>query len=560
MFLVENIRLILGTLYLVAAMINHIDDTDETYGYYEPLHYLLYGSGMQTWEYDPSNAIRSYAFLLPLYIFGLVVKPFAPVKIMMFFNIRMLLGQFMAIAQTRFLRSIEVVLGPGTAHFTAVFMLASPGLFLCSTSFLPSAVGCSLVMYASSFLLNGEYVWTVFMGCLAVMCTGWPFVGVIFLPFGIQILQKSYSEAGMSRVINVSLYSIIVVFAVFLFVFAVDSYYYGRKSFSPLNILLYNAITGSGDELYGIEPASYYVKNLILTVGFAFPLGLLGSSLCLLRLVLPSLRNKENKNSLSIELTLFSSAFLWIALLFSRPHKEERFMYPVYPLMCLLAALFSQFITDSLTGAIVSRSPEEIKQKREKVIRNTAYSGCLMIFATIAFCRIFALKNNYGGYIKLWTAAEPIFSKASLRSAVPIRICMGSDWYTFPSHFFLPPNTQLDYFNDGFKGILPQHFAAENGTFCKPIQPFNGLNKEETSRYVELETCDYIVRLGGDQSDGDLSDNERNIKTRFISVMSTRIIDPSRSHVISRIIAIPGFKWLDSHNVYREYSLFKNKK
>lgn len=30
---------------LIVSSINHIDDTDEVYGYYEPLHYLLYGVG-----------------------------------------------------------------------------------------------------------------------------------------------------------------------------------------------------------------------------------------------------------------------------------------------------------------------------------------------------------------------------------------------------------------------------------------------------------------------------------------------------------------------------------
>lgn len=34
------------------------------YNYWEPLHYLLYGKGFQTWEYSPVYAIRSWAFLL----------------------------------------------------------------------------------------------------------------------------------------------------------------------------------------------------------------------------------------------------------------------------------------------------------------------------------------------------------------------------------------------------------------------------------------------------------------------------------------------------------------
>ena len=44
-------------IYSIAAQINHIDETDETYGYWEPLHYFLYGVGMQTWEYSPGKFI-----------------------------------------------------------------------------------------------------------------------------------------------------------------------------------------------------------------------------------------------------------------------------------------------------------------------------------------------------------------------------------------------------------------------------------------------------------------------------------------------------------------------
>lgn len=57
----------------------------------------------------------------------------------------------------------------------------------------------------------------------------------------------------------------------------------------------------------------------------------------------------------------------------------------------------------------------------------------------------------------------------------------------------MPANTQLEYIDDGFKGILPQHFAAQNGTFIAPLGPFNDQNKEEVSRYVDVETCDFLV-------------------------------------------------------------------
>ncbi len=48
---------------LISARFNNINDCDETFNYWEPAHFLLYGQGFQTWEYSPLYAIRSYFFL-----------------------------------------------------------------------------------------------------------------------------------------------------------------------------------------------------------------------------------------------------------------------------------------------------------------------------------------------------------------------------------------------------------------------------------------------------------------------------------------------------------------
>uniref|UniRef100_A0A8C0XSB3 Mannosyltransferase n=1 Tax=Castor canadensis TaxID=51338 RepID=A0A8C0XSB3_CASCN len=49
---------------LCAALLSNISDCDETFNYWEPTHFLIYGRGFQTWEYSPVYAIRSYAYLL----------------------------------------------------------------------------------------------------------------------------------------------------------------------------------------------------------------------------------------------------------------------------------------------------------------------------------------------------------------------------------------------------------------------------------------------------------------------------------------------------------------
>jgi len=108
------------------------------------------------------------------------------------------------------------------------------------------------------------------------------------------------------------------------------------------------------------------------------------------------------------------------------------------------------------------------------------------------------------GYMKLWeTASTHIASRhqqmatASMDSSTTrkLEVCTGSEWYQFPSHYFLPTAARLQYLRDGFTGILPQHFAAERGTLVAPLQAFNDLNRQEPARYLDLAQCDFLVVL-----------------------------------------------------------------
>jgi alpha-1,2-mannosyltransferase len=49
---------------LIAAFYSNISDCDETFNYWEPTHFIVYGTGFQTWEYSPAYAIRSYGYVL----------------------------------------------------------------------------------------------------------------------------------------------------------------------------------------------------------------------------------------------------------------------------------------------------------------------------------------------------------------------------------------------------------------------------------------------------------------------------------------------------------------
>ena len=84
---------------------------------------------------------------------------------------------------------------------------------------------------------------------------------------------------------------------------------------------MYNAIGGSGDELYGIEPMSYYVRNLALNMNISWPLAA-AAPILLLRESLYSMGNISLKTKNTA--VIFLPVIIWLSVLFSRPHKVSR--------------------------------------------------------------------------------------------------------------------------------------------------------------------------------------------------------------------------------------------
>lgn len=128
---------------------------------------------------------------------------------------------------------------------------------------------------------------------------------------------------------------------------AVDSLAYGRLTVVPWNIVKYNIFGGSerGPDLYGTEPWYFYVFNLLLNFNILVPLAL--ASLPALALtyridhkrlgaVKPSPDQSSPFTLLSIRLAPF---YVWFGILTAQAHKEERFMFPAYPMLVFNAAV-----------------------------------------------------------------------------------------------------------------------------------------------------------------------------------------------------------------------------
>ena len=54
---------LLVPIRVFSALYTPIQDCDETFNYWEPTHYLSHHYGLQTWEYSPVYAIRSWLYI-----------------------------------------------------------------------------------------------------------------------------------------------------------------------------------------------------------------------------------------------------------------------------------------------------------------------------------------------------------------------------------------------------------------------------------------------------------------------------------------------------------------
>lgn len=243
-------------------------DCDETYNYWEPLHFLVHGYGFQTWEYSPEFALRSYAFLLP---FNLVARltgrsalmfDFAA-KLMSFYSVRIALALTSAIADAFLYDATVWRFGKPPARLLLVFLTASPGTFRASVELLPSSFAMLTLSVAFGSWMVGEFPQAIVLVALASLL-GWPFVAVLGVPMAIHIMFRR-------GIVPFARTAIVSGLSVFLWSFCIDSLYYGEGNFPALTLLKYNVFPepGTGSNLYGVEDWRFYAINLFLNLNVA---------------------------------------------------------------------------------------------------------------------------------------------------------------------------------------------------------------------------------------------------------------------------------------------------
>ena len=464
-----------------------IMDCDEVYNYWEPLHYLLFGLGLQTWEYANEYALRTYAYLTPLVGLSQAIipyiqhippsfwtflgqsfpygEPFAP-KVALFWMLRALLAGGMGLAELCFCHALVPTASPTVSVTTAFLLITSTGMSHASGALLPSSTLMLLWMLGAAAYLSQRHVMFSVAAILATLATGWPFGCLMFVPLGVDILIKEYRS---SRLVLFLLKLVLITGTIQGAVLAIDYQLYGKVVSPTWNILQYNASAG-GDELYGIEPISYYIKNVLLNFNYVAVVGLLGLPMALL--------GTANERSREV-IVLLLPMYLWLAVVVPRSHKEERFLFSIYPLLCLGAAL----VADRLARGIISISSKKASPSSSKLaVLN------IMLFAPaglLGISRTAALSKYYSAPLQVYTHLAQLTQEGTT-------VCTCGEWYRFPSSFYLHDN--LLFVPSSFQGQLPAPFS-EHGSRPGTSFHFNDQNREEMDRYIDLEDCDYLVDL-----------------------------------------------------------------
>lgn len=483
-------------------------------------------------------------------------------KIHLFFTARSVLAIISAYCESCLYVSARAVVGPNAARYLFVALLGNAGIFEASTALIPSSYTFYTTTLAWSFALrvipsDSSEAWKRCLSATAAFALGaiigWPFAIVLSFPFVLEELfiagqRTTYSFAeGFRRLFAAALVSGI---AIGLPTMLIDTLAYGRTTLAPWNIITYNILSkarGAGPELYGTEPSSYFLRVMFLSFNLLLPLALLSGPAVAVSWLCDNRRGGARK--VSSLLTRLSPFYIWLGLLTSQSHKEERFLYPAYALICFNAAV----CLAQLQNVAVWLSRKTLPSSFAHQAKRTISVGVWLIIglsALLGALRSAALTQNYSAPMwvaqPFWTSegrtileSRNITQNASSLSEVevaktlasmhdPVKVCFAGEWYRFSSSFFLPQGVQPEFTWSSYEHILPGHFPAEESAVdrkradpfaarvvslfdwvwpCKGsrvMEPdYNEFNQPEPSHLVSFEPC--ICRFHADRNKSDQS-------------------------------------------------------
>ncbi|EEH20179.1 hypothetical protein PABG_02438 [Paracoccidioides brasiliensis Pb03] len=529
----------------LAASLAPIQDCDEVFNYWEPTHYLVHGYGLQTWEYSPEFSIRSWLYISFHAGIAKISTFFVRLKGAQFYFVRMALALMCTACETRIYSTISKTLNPRIGVIFVVIMAFSPGMFHASAAMLPSSFTMYTSMLGVSAFLNssgGNKIGRGIMWFGIGSILGWPFSGALVLPFLLEEITVGYiSKCLLRTLIRFAEGAMRCLIFLALEVVA-DSLYYRKLVIVPWDIVAYNVFGGSGKgpNIFGTESWAFYFRNLLLNFNIWFIFALSAAPLLILQSLFRS--HKTSNETVLRSITIIFPLYMWLGIFTIQPHKEERFMYPAYPFLALNAAIAFHIVL----AYIGSSNPKELVGRIPPGIKLIIALIPVFLAINISLLRTIGIVTGYSAPLQVCQTLEA--ANISDRGDF---VCLGKEWYRYPSSFFLPDNKRAKFIKSEFDGLLPGEFMEKSdgqgprpGTWMIP-SGMNDQNREDPGKYTDISRCDFLVDsyFPGDEESA-LQPNYIGDKFTWEELSCKRFLDTKRTSLLGRIIWIPNLPFI----------------
>jgi hypothetical protein len=239
------------------------------------------------------------------------------------------------------------------------------------------------------------------------------------------------------------------------------------------------ARSGKGPDIYGTEPWHFYGRNLLLNFNIWFIIALAAMPLYFIHTFV--LRQPVFKQSYLRGVFFLTPFYLWLAIFTLQPHKEERFMYPIYPALGFNAALGSHILLTWLGTS----NPRSLIAMIPAKLRLLFAGLCFIAAVDFGVWRTLGMITAYNAPLSVYT---PLRLPGVTQTGD--NVCLGKEWYRFPSSYHLPTGVSAKFVKSEFNGLLPGDFSqAGDGFGLYPgawLMPsgMNDENREDPSKYV----------------------------------------------------------------------------
>lgn len=177
----------------------------------------------------------------------------------------------------------------------------------------------------------------------------------------------------------------------------------------------------------------------------------------------------------------------------------------------------------------------------------------VLSFVVLSVMRTSALWINFRAPMEIYNHLPVVVLGGAQEK---VMVCLGDEWYRFPSAFFMPsPVYRLGFVKQEFSGLLPADFSEEFMGMRSMKNQFNDENKQELANYIDIEGCAFLVDYESESAEsvfaGDVQIDD------WILVHQMEYLDRESTQSTTRIVYIPVLNKMKS--TFGKYTLYKRK-